>query len=62
MRPQRSWTGTHRNVSSAFWDDGPYSIGTTSGGEIEAGGEDNNVEAGGKAMVDLVQWALANWP
>ncbi len=45
----------------AFWDDGPYSIGTTSGGEIEAGGEDNNVEAGGKAMVDLAQWALTNW-
>lgn len=44
------------------WDDGPYSIGNTSGGEIEAGGEDNNVEAGGKAMVDLVQWALTNWP
>jgi len=22
----------------------------------------NNVETGGKAMVDLAQWALANWP
>jgi V8-like Glu-specific endopeptidase len=46
----------------AVWDDGPHTIGATSGGEIEAGGEDNNVEAGGKALVDLAQWALNNWP
>jgi V8-like Glu-specific endopeptidase len=46
------------------WDDGPYAIGTTSGGEMKAGGgtdEDNNIEAAGAAMVNLVQWALSNW-
>ena len=51
-----------------FWGSTPYAIGTTSGGETISGGifgigdEDNNIEAGGKAMVDLVQWALTNWP
>ena len=52
----------------AFWGDSPYAIGTTSGGETITGGlfgwgdEDNNIEAGGEAMVDLVLWAQANWP
>ena len=51
-----------------FWNDGPHAIGTTSGGETISGGflgigdEDNNIAAGGNAMVDLVKWALANWP
>jgi V8-like Glu-specific endopeptidase len=50
-----------------FWDDGPHAIGTTSGGETISGGflgignEDNNIAAGGNAMVDLVKWALSNW-
>jgi V8-like Glu-specific endopeptidase len=50
-----------------IWGTTPYAIGTTSGGETISGGifgigdEDNNIEAGGKAMVDLVQWALNNW-
>ncbi|MGH9075865.1 MAG: trypsin-like serine peptidase [Acidimicrobiales bacterium] len=50
-----------------FWKDGPHAIGTTSGGESISGGflgwgdEDNNIEAGGKALVDLVLWAQANW-
>jgi V8-like Glu-specific endopeptidase len=51
-----------------FWNDGPYAVGTTSGGESITGGifgwgdEDNNIEAGGLGMVELVQWAQANWP
>jgi V8-like Glu-specific endopeptidase len=51
-----------------FWDDGPHAIGTTSGGETISGGflgigdEDNNIAAGGNAMVDLVKWGLSNWP
>jgi V8-like Glu-specific endopeptidase len=51
-----------------FWDDGPHAIGTTSGGETISGGflgigdEDNNIAAGGSAMVDLVKWGLSNWP
>jgi V8-like Glu-specific endopeptidase len=51
-----------------FWNDGPYSVGATSGGEAITGtpfgwwNEDNNIEAGGKAMVDLALWAQANWP
>jgi V8-like Glu-specific endopeptidase len=50
----------------ATWDDGPHAIGTTSGGEsysgpLGIGSEDNNIEAGGKAMVDLVNWGLSNW-
>jgi hypothetical protein len=41
-----------------FWNDGPHAIGTTSGGETISGGflgigdEDNNIAAGGNAMVD----------
>lgn len=51
-----------------FWNDGPHAIGTTSGGETISGGflgignEDNNIAAGGNAMVDLVKWAQSNWP
>jgi V8-like Glu-specific endopeptidase len=51
-----------------FWNDGPHAIGTTSGGETISGGflgigdEDNNIAAGGSAMVDLVKWGLSNWP
>ena len=51
-----------------FWNDGPYAVGTTSGGESISGGifgwgdEDNNIEAAGQAMVDLVIWAQQNWP
>ena len=51
-----------------FWSGAPYAVGTTSGGETISGGflgigdEDNNIEAGGSAMVDLVKWAQANWP
>ncbi len=51
-----------------FWNDGPYAVGTTSGGESITGtpfgwwNEDNNIEAGGEALVDLVLWAQANWP
>ena len=45
-----------------------YAVGVTSGGESITGtpfgwwDEDNNIEAGGAAMVNLVQWAQANWP
>lgn len=51
-----------------FWSGSPYAIGSTSGGETISGGflgignEDNNIEAGGSAMVDLVKWGQANWP
>ena len=51
-----------------FWGGSPYAVGTTSGGESITGGlfgwgdEDNNIEAAGRAMVDLVLWAQANWP
>jgi V8-like Glu-specific endopeptidase len=51
-----------------FWSGSPYAVGVTSGGEAITGtpfgwwNEDNNIEAGGRAMVDLVLWAQANWP
>jgi hypothetical protein len=48
----------------SFWPDGfPYVIGTVSGGEsiTGSGAEDNNICAGGKALVDLIKWGLANW-
>jgi V8-like Glu-specific endopeptidase len=51
-----------------FWNDGPYAVGVTSGGERIYGtpfgwwDEDNNIEAGGGGMVDLVRWGLNNWP
>jgi hypothetical protein len=49
----------------SFWPDGfPYAVGTTSGGEqiFGPGAEDNNIAAGGAAMVHLIQWAHTNWP
>lgn len=53
----------------SFWPDGfPYVIGTTSGGENISGGflgigdEDNNIAAGGAAMVNLINWARNTWP
>jgi len=59
-----------------FWNDGPYAVGTASGGEITLEGfsyitgplfgiwvpEDDNVAAGGAAMVNLIRWARSNWP
>lgn len=51
-----------------WWGSSPYAIGTTSGGESISGtpfglwDEDNNIEAGGKSMVDLAIWAQNNWP
>jgi len=58
-----------------FWSGSPYVIGTASGGEINleqysywAGPlfgvwafEDDNVAAGGSAMVNLIRWARSNW-
>jgi hypothetical protein len=49
----------------SFWPDGfPYVVGTVSGGEsiTGSGAEDNNICAGGKAIVDLIKWGLSNWP
>lgn len=51
-----------------FWTDGPYAVGVTSGGEriyntpFGWWDEDNNIEAGGGGMVNLVRWGLNNWP
>ena len=46
----------------ATWSDGfPYAIGTISGGE-KTSEEDDNIAAGGKAMIDLINWARSNWP
>jgi V8-like Glu-specific endopeptidase len=49
-----------------FWSGLPYAIGTHSGGEkitfLWWTIEDDNVGAGGAAMVDLVRWARGNWP
>jgi hypothetical protein len=47
------------------WPDGfPYAIGTVSGGQTITGGgdEDNNISAGGLALVNLAIWAQTNWP
>ena len=45
------------------WPDGfPYVIGTVSGGESFRGGEDNNISAGGQALVNLISYWLTNWP
>jgi hypothetical protein len=48
------------------WPKGPYVIGVESGGQTaEALGvtlEQNNVSAGGNAMVELVRWARVSWP
>ena len=52
----------------ATWSDGfPYVIGTVSWGAYEyepkdKAYEDNNIVAGGKAMVDLIRWGRTNWP
>jgi V8-like Glu-specific endopeptidase len=48
----------------ATWDDGPYVIGTHSGGEQHSWPdyENHNVAAGGKGMVDLIRWAQTTWP
>ncbi len=49
----------------AWWDDGPYIVGTHSGEETEYHFPFNfprvNVDAGGNAMNNLVSWARANW-
>jgi hypothetical protein len=49
-----------------FWSGDPYAIGTASGGEkswfLWWTLEDNNVAAGGAAVVDLVRWARTTWP
>jgi V8-like Glu-specific endopeptidase len=50
------------------WADGfPYVVGTTSGhesigGPSWTGGEDNNIEAGGNALSNLLHWGRATWP
>ncbi len=50
----------------AQWDDGPHIVGVDSGGEEEYqfpfSSQQNNIAAGGKAIVDLVLWGQANWP
>jgi hypothetical protein len=43
-----------------FWDEGPYVIGTTSGGET-IGSEEVHIAAGGNELVDLVTWAREAW-
>jgi V8-like Glu-specific endopeptidase len=51
-----------------FWSDGfPYVVGTTSGHETRSGpswvgGEDNNIEAGGDELSNLLAWGRATWP
>lgn len=52
-----------------FWADDPipYAVGTTSGhetigGPSWTGGEDNNIEAGGALMVQVIATARQNWP
>jgi V8-like Glu-specific endopeptidase len=49
-----------------FWSGLPYAVGTASGGEKSTflwwTIEDDNVAAGGAALVDLVGWARSNWP
>lgn len=51
----------------AWWADGwPYIVGEVSGQEEEYqfpfSTEDNNIAAAGSPMVDLIIWALNNWP
>jgi len=51
----------------AWWADGwPYIVGEVSGQEEEYqfpfSSEDNNIVAGGSPMVDLILWAINNWP
>jgi hypothetical protein len=46
-----------------IWPSGyPYVIGIVSGGETIAGDEDNNICAGGQALVNLVNYWRTNWP
>jgi V8-like Glu-specific endopeptidase len=51
-----------------FWSDDPipYAVGTTSGHETTgpswAGGEDNNIEAGGSLLTQAIVWARQAWP
>ncbi len=49
----------------AWWNDGPYIVGTHSGDETEWHFPFSfprvNVDAGGNAMNNLVSWARANW-
>jgi hypothetical protein len=47
------------------WSDGPYVIGTSSGGETiyhKGWDEKNNIAAGGRALVDLILYWRTNWP
>jgi V8-like Glu-specific endopeptidase len=51
----------------AWWADGsPYIVGEVSGQEEEYqfpfSTEDNNIAAAGSPMVDLIIWAINNWP
>ncbi|RWM22538.1 MAG: trypsin-like peptidase domain-containing protein [Mesorhizobium sp.] len=48
----------------AFWKDGPYVIATHGGYEYHSfpDYENHNVAAGGKGMVNLINWGRANWP
>jgi len=47
------------------WPNGPYAIGIESGGQTRTALgitiEENNVAAGGNAMVNLVRWARETW-
>ena len=45
-----------------FWDHAPYVIGTVSGYEDYSLGEDNNIVAGGPALIAICQFARQNWP
>lgn len=48
-----------------WWTDGPYVVGTHSGGEEEYHFPfsivKNNVSAGGSALVNLIRWGLDHW-
>jgi len=48
-----------------FWSEGPYAVGTHSGGEkitfLWWTIEDDNAAAAGLALVNLVKWARSNW-
>lgn len=48
----------------AFWNDGPYVIGTHGGYEYHPWPdyENHNVAAGGKGLLNLINWARATWP
>lgn len=50
----------------AFWDDGPYIVAVLVAAEEEYfffpfTTENNNVASAGSAMIELIQWARANW-